>query len=392
MSSLFKGNKEAAGSFTVLEQAVLTRKTLRVVCVGAGYSGLTLAHKVQHECQLEDHINLTIYEKNADVGGTWFENTYPGVACDIPAHAYTFLFEPNPNWSKFYAPGPEIQAYIKRTAVKYELAKHIAFDSKVVETRWDQGSGKWKIKVEQDGIVKEDEAEILVNASGFLNGNGPRLKVSVNSRGSSCTAPNGKRIGVRTADGEEDFDIIVCATGFDTSFIPPWKLVGLNGAILEDRWKVNPDAFFSVQVDGMPNYFIFNGPNGVISHGSILAQVSWVCDYILRCAKKIATQDLKSITPKAQAVADFNVYSQEFLRRTVWADNCRSWYKNGKETGIVTGTYAGSILHFKDVLENIGDEHFDVVSNNKNVFKWLGNGQSLHDKDGTGDLAYYMKE
>lgn len=99
--------------------------------------------------------------------------------------------------------------------------------------------------------------------------------------------------GIRTSEGEEEFDLIVCATGFDTSFIPPWNLVGLNGATLNERWKQDPDAFFAVQVDGMPNYFMFNGPNCPISHGSVLTQVSWTSDYILRWAKKIATQDIK---------------------------------------------------------------------------------------------------
>lgn len=99
--------------------------------------------------------------------------------------------------------------------------------------------------------------------------------------------------GIKTAKGEEAFDMIVCATGFDTSFIPSWKLVGRDGAVLDERWKVNPDAFLAVQVDSMPNYFIFNGPNCVISHGSVLTQVSWTCDYILRWAKKIATEDIK---------------------------------------------------------------------------------------------------
>lgn len=99
----------------------------------------------------------------------------------------------------------------------------------------------------------------------------------------------------------------------------------------------------------------------------------------------------RSITPKAEAVADFNTYSQEFLKSMVWADNCRSWYKNGKESGTVTGTYAGTILHFKDCLESLAGENFDVVWRSKNRFRWLGNGQSKWDKDGMGDLAYYMK-
>lgn len=62
------------------EEPILTRRKLRVVCVGAGFSGLTLAYKIQHELKLEDAIDLQIYDKNPDVGGTWYENTYPGAA------------------------------------------------------------------------------------------------------------------------------------------------------------------------------------------------------------------------------------------------------------------------------------------------------------------------
>lgn len=62
------------------DQAAYTRRKLKIICVGAGYSGLTLAHKIDHELKLSDVIDLTIYEKNPEVGGTWFVNTYPGVA------------------------------------------------------------------------------------------------------------------------------------------------------------------------------------------------------------------------------------------------------------------------------------------------------------------------
>lgn len=78
--------KPASNWEPLLEQSAFapTRK-MRVVGVGAGFAGLILAHKVQHELQLENEIDLVIYERNADVGGTWFENTYPGAGCDIPA-------------------------------------------------------------------------------------------------------------------------------------------------------------------------------------------------------------------------------------------------------------------------------------------------------------------
>ncbi|OQV07306.1 hypothetical protein CLAIMM_11760 isoform 2 [Cladophialophora immunda] len=483
------------------------------------------------------------------------ESTHTNIWGSFVLDAYTFLFEPNPNWSQFYPAQPEIHAYIKATVAKYNLDKYVSLKSKILETIWDDEAGQWKIKFDANGVVREDTADILVNGSGFLNkwkwpaipglhdfkgklvhsanwdkdyswegkkvaviGNGSsgiqivpamqpkvsklvtyirnpswisinfcadktidgknfsyteeqrkefrenpeshftlrkELEASVNGfffgmktghpfqQGleAACKAqmgailkdhpemadklipsfhPGCRRLtpgdgylealqqpnasinwspitritakGIETAEGgEEEFDMIVCATGFDTSFIPSWKLVGLNGATLDERWKTDPEAFFAVQVDTMPNYYMFNGPNCPISHGSVLTEISWTCDYILRWAEKIATQDIKSITPKAEAVADFNTYSQEFLKSMVWADNCRSWYKNGKERGTVTGTYAGTILHFKDCLESLGGEHFDVVWRSKNRFRWLGNGQSKWDNDGMGDLAYYMK-
>ncbi|CAG8086286.1 unnamed protein product, partial [Penicillium nalgiovense] len=518
------------------EQPVYTRRKLRIVCIGAGYSGLTLAHKIDHELKLGDFVELKIYEKNPEVGGTWFENTYPGVACDIPAHAYTFLFEPNPNWSHFYAPGPEIEEYIKRTTRKWKLDKDIQFNTRVTETVWNDELGKWNVVIDQAGTIIHDEADILVNASGFLKDNTydwSNKRVAVIGNGSSgiqCVAamqpkvaqlvnfvrnptwisvnfcadktqdggnfsyteeekthfaedtkahfryrrelegrvnaffygmyrdhpmqlgltqasrqqmaermkgisdpeivskmlshefrPGCRRLtpgdgyleafyndnatltfdpieritelGIKTLTGDEQqFDVIVCATGFDTSFIPSWKMIGRHGATLEERWKLNPEAFFAVQVDTMPNYFIFNGPNCPVSHGSLLTQVSWTCDYILRWAKKIAAEDIKSIDVKKEAMDDYNVYCQEFLKRMVWSDECQSWYKNGKSSGHVTGVYPGSVLHFKDCLENIGGEHFHIEYRSKNRFRFLGNGESVRDQHGAGDLAWYMDD
>ncbi|KAK5091958.1 hypothetical protein BJ546DRAFT_120839 [Cryomyces antarcticus] len=72
----------------ILEQAVYTpTRKLRMVVVGAGYSGLMMAHKIKYQENMSDYIDLKIYEKNGDVGGTWLENRYPGVACDVPARA-----------------------------------------------------------------------------------------------------------------------------------------------------------------------------------------------------------------------------------------------------------------------------------------------------------------
>jgi cation diffusion facilitator CzcD-associated flavoprotein CzcO len=77
------------------------------------------------------------------------------------------VFEPNPDWSHFYTTGPEIE-YIQRTARKWNLYDNIQPNSKVVEAAWDEPAGKWKVKISQDGIIKEDEAEIFVSALGPL--------------------------------------------------------------------------------------------------------------------------------------------------------------------------------------------------------------------------------
>ena len=82
--------------------------------------------------------------------------------------AYVFPFEGNPDWSKFYVGQEEIHDYIKRTAKKYNLTKYIQLSTTIKETIWDETSGKWKIKLEQGGEIKEDEADFVINASGFL--------------------------------------------------------------------------------------------------------------------------------------------------------------------------------------------------------------------------------
>lgn len=78
------------------------------------------------------------------------------------------MFEPNPDWSKFYVGGPEIHAYMKKTTSKWNLDKHVQLNSKILETIWDDEVGKWRIKIDHKGMIKGDEADILVNGAGFL--------------------------------------------------------------------------------------------------------------------------------------------------------------------------------------------------------------------------------
>lgn len=211
------------------------------------------------------------------------------------------------------------------------------------------------------------------------------------------------------AGSEDEFDLIVCATGFNTSFIPNWTQVGRNGSTMNEMWKEDPQALWSVHVVDQPNYFVINGPNIPISHGSVLAMMGWVCEHILRWTKKINRQDiqyvscalspcpcflpaniLSSVVPKPESVADYNEYQQEFLRNTSFADKCRAWYKNDREEGRLTGVYGGTMMHFKEGLETLGTEHFDFKWRSPNRFSYLGDGTSSCDENGAGDVAPYF--
>lgn len=99
--------------------------------------------------------------------------------------------------------------------------------------------------------------------------------------------------GIEADEGEEEFDLIVCATGFNNSFIPPWELVGRDGRRLAEEWKDKPEAYFATCAAGVPNYFIFGGPNYPVGHGSLPAALYFSAGYMLDWIEKIATEDIK---------------------------------------------------------------------------------------------------
>jgi cyclohexanone monooxygenase len=112
------------------------------VIVGAGFAGLGTAIKLKEA----GNDNFIILEKAGDVGGAWRENTYPGCACDVQSHLYSFSFEPNPKWSRMFAPQQEIWDYLRHCAQKYELLPHIRFNTEVTGARFDEFTGTWSVE------------------------------------------------------------------------------------------------------------------------------------------------------------------------------------------------------------------------------------------------------
>lgn len=131
-----------------------------IVIIGAGMAGIAAAVKLR-QAGLDDFV---IYEKAADVGGTWRENTYPGVACDVPSHLYSYSFSPNSEWSHVFSPGAEIHAYLREVSAEHQLDRQIVLGGEVTEAEWREE--RWRLRT-RDG--SEDVADIVIAATGVLH-------------------------------------------------------------------------------------------------------------------------------------------------------------------------------------------------------------------------------
>ncbi|KAL0258800.1 hypothetical protein SLS55_006304 [Diplodia seriata] len=573
-----------SAAFTLRQAPVENFRPLRVIVVGAGYSGVYLGIRLPERLR---NVQLRIYEKNDGIGGTWWENRYPGCACDIPSHSYQYSFEPNKDWSSLYAPAAEIQAYIERTARKYGADRFIRLGHEVKKCRFDPRAGVWTVRVEEVGTgrVFEDEAEVLVSARGNLNtvawpnidgfksfegevmhsarwneqydftnkrvgviGSGssaiqiiPRLQKlpgtqlscfirsktwisppfgqemwdklgltgfiipdelkakfksdpehyhkfrlaveedansihDVTIRGTpmnvgakkafedhmrqrlaakpeifdallpsfspgcrrltpgpgfleALTEPNVSFItdpitgieprGVRTKDGKlHGIDALVCATGFHVSAPPPFPVIvdassssssqndptkttkqstkQSTTRTLRDHWRHRATSYLSLATDGFPNLFMMLGPNSAIGSGSLTMMIESTGDYIVRCVRKIQRDNVRSMAVNPRRVRDFTQYVDAYFAGTVFAEECRSWYRSGHD-GRITGLWPGSTNHCIEALrsprwedfvyEYVGEDGGDGEEGNR--MAWLGDGWSQKQRDGE-DLAFYL--
>ena len=143
--------------------------TVRVhdaVIIGSGFAGLGMA------IQLRDagFSDLVILEKEGDVGGVWRDNRYPGAACDVPSHLYSFSFEPNTRWTRKFAGQAEIHAYLRECADKHDLRGLTRFNTEVTAAAFDEAAGLWRISTQHG--EKQGEtilARVLISAVGQLN-------------------------------------------------------------------------------------------------------------------------------------------------------------------------------------------------------------------------------
>ncbi|KAK5087236.1 hypothetical protein LTR05_004407 [Lithohypha guttulata] len=541
-------------------------RKLKVVTVGAGFSGLLFAHKLQHQYpEMQNLIEHNILESRTELGGTWLVNTYPGIQCDVPAHIYAFPFDPNPDWSHFYASGKEIHDYLVKTTKKWNLDRDIRFGTRLQEARWQPDSGQYKLTILCNGKREIEYADVLVSGQGILNnwkwpaipgldtfeghkchsanwdhnfdyahkriaviGNGssgiqivPQMarlqgtqvisfqrkptyiyyrmppskllnrpnisgnpeyteedkkrfrenpaehrahrrmlvhrinrafKMFVKDSPQSVEASRSAReqmaqklnhdpdlcrklipewsLGCRritpgegylesfllpnvhltqspiskitsnsviTEDGQEyPVDVIACATGFEVSFQPQFKLFGTIDPStsepfeLGDLWKDEAESYISICAPHMPNYFSFGGPNAVIAHGSLIEAFNWTADYMVKWLRKMATEGLKSVTPKQDAIDEFVAYGEAVHQSLVWTDNCSSWYKKNRVDGRVTAAFGGSAMLYKQLISELRTEDFEIEYRERNRFAFMGNGFMDFEFDDEADLAWYI--
>ncbi|KAL1943924.1 hypothetical protein VTO73DRAFT_3742 [Trametes versicolor] len=567
---VFRSAPYAIGDFSIDEY-----RPVKVIVIGAGFGGITAGIRFRQKIP---NVELAIYEKGAGVGGTWYSNNYPGLACDIPAHCYQLSFEEKKDWSAIYASGPEIRKHLQGTVDKYKLVRYIHLQHEVVHAQYDAAVGKWHVRVRRPnaktGAMEEieDSGDVLVTAIGVLSrwkwpdieglknfkgelhhsagfepapktweelaetwadkkvgviGVGssaiqimaalqPKVSKLVNYvRGKTWLAQpfgedtvkpfldlergatdnyhftpkeierfkddpdffyafrdaitqdfnstyswtlrdsavsariteeckqnmkkrlakkpwiaehlipdfrvgcrritpgpgylealcednvdfipaNIKRItdtGIETVDGKyQDLDVIICATGFDTTFQLPFKIIGRGGVDINEKWKPHPVSYLSVAVDGFPNMFMALGPNSGLASGMLTPLIEHQVMYAVQATAKLQRDRLRSMEVKPDAVRDFDQYIDAYFPKTVFTEHCRSWYKMGKTEGRVVGLWPGSNLQGMKALMHPRWEDYDYerVDPVENRLHWLGDGQTYNEKTLTGDRAWYL--
>tara|TARA_R110002003_G_scaffold351_17_gene19026 strand:+ start:15136 stop:16206 length:1071 start_codon:yes stop_codon:yes gene_type:complete len=197
-----------------------------------------------------------------------------------------------------------------------------------------------------------------------------------------CLCDNGQEYPV---------DVLICATGFNTSFKPRFPVVNAQGDNLQDIWGKEPRSYFGLAAADFPNYLIFLGPNCPIGNGPVLSAIECQADYMCKLIDRFQTHNISTFAPKTEAVDDFLAFKDDYMKRTVWHDPCRSWYKSLGPDGPVTALWPGSTLHYIEALMELRLEDWEVKYSG-NRFAWLGNGYSQTEIDPTADWAFYIRE
>jgi len=180
--------------------------------------------------------------------------------------------------------------------------------------------------------------------------------------------------GILTEDGvEHKMDILVCATGFKVAFKPAFKVINDKGKTVDEDWENGPNLYMGVSAPRFPNYYTIVGPGATWSNGTLLPSIETTIEYSVKMMKKIQSEHIKSVDVKQEALDDLYAHFDEFHKDTVWKEECRSWFKDGKIKNRIY-LWPGSTIHFLKSIKDPRFEDYNIRYRYKNRFAYLGNG------------------
>ncbi|UPK92003.1 hypothetical protein LCI18_002938 [Fusarium solani-melongenae] len=198
--------------------------------------------------------------------------------------------------------------------------------------------------------------------------------------------------GLKLSTGEEiELDVVVCATGYNVGAPPTFTVTGRNGVTLEQKWAPHPETYLSVAVDEFPNFLLIGGPNSGLGSGSLLSVFEGQGDYAVKVIRKLQKEDYSTFEVKPERVADFSHYIDEYFKRTVYTDDCSSWYRSNTTGSRIVGLWPGSSAQCLEVLRapRWEDYVFDSADPSGNLLRWLGDGSSLTLTE--GDPSWFLE-
>ncbi|KAH7256023.1 hypothetical protein BKA59DRAFT_521151 [Fusarium tricinctum] len=197
--------------------------------------------------------------------------------------------------------------------------------------------------------------------------------------------------GLELASGQHiELDLLVCATGYDVEAPPEFDLIGRDGLRLAERWKPYPEAYLGMAVDGFPNCLMIGGPNTGLGSGSLTSVFEAQANYAVKLLRKMQKEDYATFEVDSKRVEDFGQYIDEYFKRTVFTDDCSSWYKTGRSGSRIVWLWPGSSNHCLETLRAPRWEDFNWKSANPagNRLGWLGNGWSITITE--GDPSWFL--
>jgi cation diffusion facilitator CzcD-associated flavoprotein CzcO len=481
-------------------------RKLKIAVIGAGAAGIMAVVKLREIGQTD----VCVYERASDIGGTWRDNRYPGIACDVPSHLYRYSFAPNAEWSRSFAPGKEILAYLRSVYEQAGVGRHVTFNAEVTDAtysrgkwtlettsgtkgpfdvvitamgilrfpvypdipglstfaglavhsaRWGDatdlrgkrvgiiGSGstatqiasaivgevgrlsmfqrtaQWILPVANSPIAEEEREEFRRNPA-LMQARYEQLAQEFNGKFAAATVgenprfyahmtklceehlvtavgdpvlreklrpnykvgckrivmsdsfyeavqrPNAELVtekitsvepaGVRTSDGRlHELDVLVLATGYEAhATLAPMRVSGKDGCTIAEAWKDAEEAYLGVSVPGFPNFFMIGGPGSPIGNFSFLMTAENQCAYAMNMISFLASGHATALSPKTEAMRQFNKAVQERMPSTIWVSGCKNWYmdKNGN-----IALWPWSWEHFEKTMRKPNLDHFEIL-------------------------------